>query len=246
MMRSRLQFFVLTIFLQACSSSPAPIISLEQPPSIKITTHQVEPGDTLYSIAWRYDLTVGVLAQINQLSDPYVIKQGQILHLEPQSSYRQQSSTTVKTIVDKAQTVGRQIVSIVKKPTAPNVEIKPARTASDLIWQPPVKGKVIEVFNPKQLRKGIVYETKGGESVRPIANGKVVYAGDGLRDYGKLVIIKHSSDLLSAYGHNQKIFVSEGQVVKNDDIISKLGTNGRLYFEIRKDGKPVNPELYLN
>ena len=109
-----------------------------------------------------------------------------------------------------------------------------------------MQGKVVEDFNPKELRKGITLESKGGASVRPVASGEVVYAGDGLRDYGKLVIIKHTSDLLSAYGHNQTILVSEGQTVKNGDFISTLGSSGRLYFEIRKDGKPVNPERYLN
>ena len=68
----------------------------------------------------------------------------------------------------------------------------------------------------------------------------------GLRDYGKLVIIKHSDYLLSAYGHNQKLLVSEGQVVDESEIISKLGSTGRLYFEIRKNGKPVNPMAYIN
>ena len=66
-----------------------------------------------------------------------------------------------------------------------------------------------------------------------------------MRDYGKLVIIKHSDYLLSAYGHNQKLLVNEGQIVDGSKIISKLGSNGRLYFEIRKDGKPVNPSAYI-
>jgi lipoprotein NlpD len=72
-----------------------------------------------------------------------------------------------------------------------------------------------------------------------------VYAGDGLRGYGKLVIIKHSEVLLSAYGYNEKIMVKEGQTVKATEIISKLGSKGTLYFEIRKDGYPVNPSAYI-
>ena len=103
-----------------------------------------------------------------------------------------------------------------------------------------------ETFNPKDLRKGIEYKAKPGVGVVPAARGVVVYAGDGLRDYGKLVIIKHSDYLLSAYGHNQKLLVSEGQVVDESEIISKLGSTGRLYFEIRKNGKPVNPMAYIN
>ena len=249
-MRLRLPLFLLMISLQACSSYPALVTSLKQPPSIKITTHQVEQGDTLYSIAWRYDLTVDVLAKINQLKEPYVIKQGQILHLDPQSdvksgSYNQPPSTVSK-ITETVQSVGREIITIVKKPTKTDAYNNPPRSSKDLVWQPPVQGKVVEEFNPKELRKGLVFESKEGASVRPIGNGVVVYAGDGLRDYGKLVIIKHSRDLLSAYGHNQAILVIEGQTVKNGDVISKLGASGRLYFEIRKDGKPVNPKRYIN
>lgn len=249
-MRTSLPLMIMIILVQACSTYPASITSLKQPPSIKITTHQVEQGDTLYSIAWRYDLTVDVLAEINKLNQPYIIKQGQILHLDPQSEPQNQPYSTVQKISQGAQTVGRKIITMVKKPSQKETDTKPSSSPAvaggALAWQSPVQGKVVEDFNPKELRKGITLESKGGASVRPVASGEVVYAGDGLRDYGKLVIIKHTSDLLSAYGHNQTILVSEGQTVKNGDFISTLGSSGRLYFEIRKDGKPVNPERYLN
>jgi len=82
--------------------------------------------------------------------------------------------------------------------------------------------------------------------VQPAAPGTVVYAGDGLRGYGKLVIIKHSEVLLSAYAHNEEILVKEGQTVKSTETISKLGSKKTLYFEIRKDGNPVNPTVYID
>jgi lipoprotein NlpD len=81
--------------------------------------------------------------------------------------------------------------------------------------------------------------------VRSSAPGVVVYAGEGLRGYGKLVIIKHSEILLSAYAHNDQIMVKEGQSVSQMEIISRLGSDGTMYFEIRKDGYPVDPEIYL-
>jgi lipoprotein NlpD len=81
--------------------------------------------------------------------------------------------------------------------------------------------------------------------VRPAAPGTVVYAGDGLRGYGNLIIIKHSDIFLSAYGHNEKIMVKAGQTVTDTEILSKLGSKGILYFEIRKDGYPVNPASYI-
>lgn len=246
-MRPLLPLLLIVCFLQACTSYPAPIISLDPPPSSKITTHQVEKGDTLYSIAWRYDLTVDVLAKINQLDNSYMIKQGQILQLDPLTNPKQQSSSsTPKKMVEKAQAVGQKIVKMVK-PSAPvTTAAKPPVTTHNSTWQYPVKGKIVEDFNPKQLRKGYVFEANGGSSVYPIGSGVVVYAGDGLRDYGKLVIIKHSDALLSAYGHNRKLLVREGQTVTTRETISQLGSEGRLYFEIRRDGKPVNPKHYLN
>lgn len=81
--------------------------------------------------------------------------------------------------------------------------------------------------------------------MRSSGPGVVVYAGEGLRGYGKLVIIKHSEILLSAYAHNEQIMVKEGQTVKQMEVISRLGANGTLYFEIRKDGYPINPVSYL-
>ena len=239
-----------TILVQGCSSYPAPIVSLEQPPSVRITTHLVEKGDTLYSIAWRYDLTVNVLAEINGLREPYTITKGQILNLDPQITPESESSKPTNKITDTVAKAATKVVRAIKKPQKSAALVKPlttaAATARDLRWQVPVQGKVIEDYNPKELRNGLVFKADSGSSVRPVANGVVVYAGDGLRDYGKLVIIKHTDDLLSAYGHNQQIVVSEGQTVSNREVIAKLGSSGRLYFEIRKDGNPVSPGPYIN
>ena len=112
-------------------------------------------------------------------------------------------------------------------------------------WQKPISGKIVEGYNSKNLKKGIVIKANKGTIVKSAADGVVVYAGDGLRDYGKLVIVKHSDYMLSAYGYNHKLFVKEGQLVDSSMAISKLGNNGRLYFEIRKDGKPTNPLAYI-
>jgi len=210
---------LLSLFTSQLSLSyNAPIVDLEQPPTQSIKTHLVEQGETLYSIAWRYDLNVTQLAKINGLSTSYRLRRGQLLNID-------------------------------KNAVAKNSQVKKSLTTLNnqaLKWRNPVKGKVTETFNPKDLRKGIEYKAKPGVGVVPAARGVVVYAGDGLRDYGKLVIIKHSDYLLSAYGHNQKLLVSEGQVVDESEIISKLGSTGRLYFEIRKNGKPVNPMAYIN
>jgi lipoprotein NlpD len=104
---------------------------------------------------------------------------------------------------------------------------------------------VTEGFSPKDLRKGVTIAGDSMAKVRPAAPGTVVYAGDGLRGYGNLIIIKHSDIFLSAYGHNKKIMVKAGQTVTDTEILSNLGSKGILYFEIRKDGYPVNPAAYI-
>jgi lipoprotein NlpD len=231
------------ILLQGCSSASAPIVSLDQPPSELIKTHRVEQGETMYSIAWRYDYSVANLAKANGLSDSSVLQEGQILNLDLSKVKKQQSSKRSIGTADSKKAAKTSANTDSK--TQANVWLKKVK-ARDLKWREPLKGKIVESFNPKKLRKGIVFQSAEGSSVRPVAKGVVVYAGDGLRDYGKLVIIKHSDYLLSAYGHNRKLLVREGQLVDSGQIISKLGSSGRLYFEIRKDGKPVNPLLYLN
>jgi lipoprotein NlpD len=222
----------------------APIVDLEQPPTQLIKTHLVEQGETLYSIAWRYDLNITQLAEINGLNASYRLRRGQLLNIDKNSiaKLKPKSSTISKSIIIPEKTIKSD-------DDKKNSQVKKSTTKlnnSALIWRNPVKGKVTETYNPKDLRKGIEYKAKSGVGVKPAARGVVVYAGDGLRDYGKLVIIKHSDYLLSAYGHNQKLLVTEGQEVDENEIISKLGSTGRLYFEIRKNGKPVNPMAYIN
>ena len=229
---------------QLSLSYNAPIVDLDQPPTQSIKTHLVEQGETLYSIAWRYDLNVTQLAKINGLSTSYRVRRGQLLNIDKNAvaKIKPKLSATTKTIKIAKNTIKNDDH---KK----NSQVKKSLTKLNkqaLIWRNPVKGKVTETYNPKDLRKGIEYKAKPGMAVVPAARGVVVYAGDGLRDYGKLVIIKHSDYLLSAYGHNQKLLVTEGQVVGESEIISKLGSTGRLYFEIRKNGKPVNPMAYIN
>lgn len=229
---------------QLSLSYNAPIVDLEQPPTQSIQTHLVEQGETLYSIAWRYDLNVTQLAKINGLSTSYRLRRGQLLNIDKNAvaKIKPKSSVTPKTV--------KKAKKMIKSDDHKNNSlVKKSLTRLNnkaLVWRNPVQGKVTETYNPKDLRKGIEYKAKAGVGVKPAARGIVVYAGDGLRDYGKLVIIKHTDYLLSAYGHNQKLLVTEGQEVDESEIISKLGSTGRLYFEIRKNGKPVNPMAYIN
>ena len=230
---------LITALVSGCANYSAPITSLAQPPSIQIVTHQVVAGDTLYSIAWRYDLDYRLLGSANGLRPPYRLEIDQVLSLD---------TSQAKPIVS-VKAASRSAAKSTKKPVGSKIQESPSTNSvsysKDLRWQWPVKGEIVEDYNPKQLRKGLSIKTVSGSMVRPAAPGIVVYVGDGLRGYGKLIIIKHSDMLLSAYAHNEKILVKEGQQVKNTEIISKLGYKGTLYFEIREDGYPVNPKKYV-
>ena len=142
-------------------------------------------------------------------------------------------------------------VTVPKTEVTKPLENKPISTPDPVVfstiwkWQYPIKGKIIESYSLAKLHKGIKIKSVSRAAVRSSAPGVVVYAGEGLRGYGKLVIVKHSDILLSAYAHNDQIMVREGQTVRQMEIISRLGSDGTMYFEIRKDGVPVDPESYL-
>jgi lipoprotein NlpD len=254
--------------------------------------YTVRSGDTLYSIAWRYEIDPTEMARWNNLSPPYVIRPGDRLHTKASDANkasavsppsRQKSTSIVK--VDKGDTLysiakendmpAWKLASIngLKKPYViyPDQELRlkavPASTVSTrtksktkkwsvagsnraVDWQWPVKGKLVGKFNKrKNDAKGINIAGREGATIKAAAPGKVVYSGNGLISYGNLVIIKHSRSYLSAYAHNRKLVVKEGQMVKVGQKIAELGKTGadkpQLHFEIRKNGKPVNPLLYL-
>ncbi|CZF83789.1 Murein hydrolase activator NlpD precursor [Grimontia celer] len=136
------------------------------------------------------------------------------------------------------------------KPSVDKPVKKPSGTPVKISWQWPSKGRVISGFSSSELgNKGIDIAGNRGQSINASADGKVVYAGNALRGYGNLIIIKHNDDYLSAYAHNDRIFVSERQSVKKGQKIASMGSSGtnsvRLHFEIRYKGKSVNPLRYL-
>ena len=125
-----------------------------------------------------------------------------------------------------------------------------SREVAGLIWSWPFNGKVIRRFSPSKTQQGIDIQGARGQVVTASAPGEVVYVGNSLKGYGNLVIIKHNDNFLSAYAHNQKILVSEGQMIGYRQVIGAVGTNNRrenaLHFQIRRKGKPVNPLSYLS
>ena len=264
---------LVTMILYGCAQQSAPVVSLDIPSPAVITNHVVQKGETLYSIAWRYDLNVSRLAKNNRLSASTNIYPGQILNIgeEMKATFQKEVSSLQTKLpngyplsadsfnlereekssekLPKKQEVEADVTKGIE--VLPNLKNEKAAKQSSLktvknYWQWPVRGKLKAEFNVQNLQKGITIETVGRASVRAAASGKVVYAGDGLRGYGQLIIVKHNEMLLSAYAQNEKILVYEGQAIDSMEIISKLGPSGILYFEIRKDGRPVDPLDYIN
>ncbi len=156
------------------------------------------------------------------------------------------SSAATPSAVSSASTPSAAVKTPVVAATASNTVA--ADSGSRWLW--PTNGRLITLYSAADpLRKGIDLEGKQGDPVKAAGAGSVVYAGSGLAGYGQLIIIKHDEQFLSAYGHNSKLLVAEGDAVKKGQVIAEVGASGtdknKLHFEIRKSGKPVDPLLYL-
>jgi len=210
--------------------------------------HVVQKSETLFSLAWRYGWDYKALASANSIAPPYLIYPGQKINVR-RSAQRKTGSKAVpsKSLTNSSKVNSKYTASAYKTPKkAP----KSVRTHSNLAWSWPAKGKLIASFSAKSpTNKGIDIGGSLGESVSAAAAGSVVYAGSGLLGYGNLVIIKHNEQFLSAYAHNKRLLVKENQTVKAGQPIAEIGSSGtdkvKLHFEIRHQGKPVNPMLYL-
>ena len=196
------------------------------------SVYKVQSGDTLYSVSWRFGMDFKEVASINGIKSPYTIFVGQKLRFKP---YKRIASKSKKNGVNKS---SRQTTLLKVSPN------------QRLSWRWPMLGKVISTYSKSATgRKGIDIAGKSGQKVGAAANGKVVYSGNGLPRYGNLIIIKHNDAYLSAYAHNKNLLVREGQHVKAGQKIALLGRTGtqrdQLHFEIRRNGKPVDPMRFL-
>nr|WP_238935162.1 peptidoglycan DD-metalloendopeptidase family protein [Pseudomonas typographi] len=275
---------VLSTFLAGCSSSPGNGVRVvdrsasRSNPNPQVTTGQyrVKPGDTLYSIAFRYGWDYKALAARNNIDASYTIHPGQVLRFDSASSARAPvvAATAPATVVNQTSATPSSSfkTTVIRKPLTgaptngtqpappaaanPSVASVPApvpvpageRNAAGWTW--PANGTLIGKFASNgSLNKGIDIAGNLGQPVFAASDGSVVYAGSGLRGYGELVIIKHSDTYVSAYGHNRRLLVQEGQQVKAGQTIAEMGSTGtdrvKLHFEIRRQGKPVDPLQFL-
>jgi len=261
----------LSILLFGCTSreAPAPVSSLDnkvKPATRKVnisgSKYVVKKGDTLYSIAFSAQQDFRTLAKINDIPAPYTIFPGQSVSLT--KSAQKSKKTKKYTNSSKKSTVYIQKNNkklkkgldqpkqreYVQKQANKIISEKKRNSNAKVVWGWPAKGKVTKRFSNKENGfKGLQITNKQGASVLAAAHGTVVYAGNALRGYGNLIILKHNDDYLSAYAHNSKLLVKEKQEVKAGQKIAEMGSSDSsvtaLRFEIRYRGQAVNPAKYL-
>lgn len=237
----------LSFALIACVSSDnyAPVADVSGYEALPSSgTYRVTARDTLYSIAWRYGSDYRILAKNNNIAAPYAIHVGQIIYL---SSNRPVSVAPPVPVVKLKQPTQAASPQPIPQPVINRAEDKePNYQASNWTW--PAHGTLLVLYSAKN--KGIDIGGSVGAPVYAALPGKVVYAGDGLRGYGNLIIIKHNSQYLSAYAYNSQLFVRDGQWIKKGQKIAAMGRapggKAELHFEIRRAGTPVNPLKLLN
>lgn len=256
MLTTRMVFAVLVsaAVLVACSSTVvregggARSSQRVSTPKMGATT-VVQRGDTLYGIAFRNGIDMRDLAAWNGLGAPHTIYPGQRLRLYPQAGARGSAGT-----VARGPVLGQS--KAIARPTPPHTTTpapvpRPAVPAdSGIAWRWPADGQLLSRYvSGEPTKQGIDIAGSSGAPVRAAGDGVVVYSGSGLVGYGELIIIKHNDAWLSAYGHNRNRLVNEGQLVKGGQQIAEMGRSGAardmLHFEVRYNGKPVDPLQYL-
>jgi len=268
MVRSMLGVLVIAGTLVGCASSPqgggVQVVDRNQRDRVTSGQYIVRRGDTLWSIAFRFGWDWRELARVNGIQPPNVIYPGQKIRfdggasrvasaaprpaLQPAPAPAPTSPVVVATPVPRQPAITTPASPPPAAPPASTPVTPVARSASGWAW--PANGTIIGRFSSNgSLNKGIDIAGELGQPVLAASDGTVVYAGSGLRGYGELVIIKHSDTYVSAYGHNRRLLVREGQQVKAGQSIAEMGSTGtdrvKLHFEIRRQGKPVDPLQYL-
>jgi lipoprotein NlpD len=236
-------------------AAAAPLI--KSPPLV----YRVRRGDTLARVAQHHHISVKQLQAWNGLKASARLKPGQVLHVASPETVRAVKQANAAAAAQPAAQTSSQATA----QTSPQASAQSAAPAPDptevrevtqetrrhassvtLAW--PAEGGVVEPFQPGETR-GIEIGGKAGDPVRAAADGKVMYAGTGLNSYGSLIIVQHNKDFLTAYSHNRKLLVKMGDIVRKGQQIAEMGdeSNSRVSvgFELRRDGKPVDPLPYL-
>lgn len=242
--------------------------AVKQPPGFenagKPGYYTVKPGDTLIRIGLDAGQSHKDIARWNALDNPNKIEVGQVLRVVPPVASEPVAVAVAKPITTASVASAPLVAAPAPAPTpvkaasAPTAAVSAPATAApaasapggdeDLGWIWPSKGPVLTGFDDVK-NKGLDLGGAAGDPVLAAAEGRVVYSGEGLRGYGKLIILKHNNTYLTAYAHNQTLLVKEDQSVKKGQKIAEMGSTDsdkvKLHFEVRRQGKPVDPAKYL-
>jgi lipoprotein NlpD len=221
----------------------------------------VQRGDTLAKIGLDHGVSWRDIARWNQIENPNLIEVGQVLRISgPPESNTNRVVTQRPLPAQSANPKGAATAppspvpapSPVASPSVPPTSGNPTpavpstEDAPAFAW--PASGSLLSGFDDAR-NKGLDIQGKAGDAVYAAADGRVVYAGSGLRGYGNLIILKHNNTYLTAYAHNQSLLVKEDQEVQRGQKIAEMGNSDadqvKLHFEIRKQGKPVDPARLL-
>ena len=214
--------------------------------------HTVRPGDTLARIALEAGQSWRDIARWNNLDNPNVIEVGQVLRVTPPGAV---GTATPGSPAGPAAASTPSAAASAPRPLASASPTAPAGQAAsppedEIAWSWPTSaGTTVIAGFDEQKNKGLDIAGRPGDPVLASADGRVVYAGAGLRGYGNLIILKHNNTFLTAYAHNQSLLVKEDQTVRKGQKIAEMGSTDadrvKLHFEIRRQGKPVDPSRYL-
>lgn len=209
--------------------------------------YRIQRGDTLIGISLDHGVSWRDLADWNDITNPNMIEVDQLIRIRPAGAPRMASAPMTSPSASPQSTAPAVTeVRPIGSQTKPTSVATPSSGSAMLSW--PSNGRVITQFADPGY-KGIAFGGQEGDPVLAAGDGRVVYSGSGLRGYGNLVIVKHDGDFLTAYAHNRKILVTEGQSVKRGQQIAELGSTDsdtpKLHFEVRLSGKPVDPMRYL-
>lgn len=238
--------------LAACASTSS--VHNARRAASNVPVHVVQRGETLYKIAWQYRIDQRDLALWNGLPNPDVLRVGQRLRLVPPRGFVappvQASAPAARPPAPAASPPRAAQRAPVERPASTQPPAPAASAAGAPAWAWPTDGRIVSRFGSTgAVGSGIGIAGRAGQPVRAAAGGRVVYAGGGLIGYGQLVIIKHDETFLSAYGYNSELLVTQGQDVPRGTTIALMGEGPgrqpRLHFEIRRNGAPVDPLLFV-
>jgi lipoprotein NlpD len=212
--------------------------------AVKPGYYSVKPGDTLIRIGLDHGQNWRDIIRWNAIENPNLIEVGQVLRVLPPSAESAPEAVVVKPVASPGSVTSGQEIPANPATAKPPSNAATETTEEAMTFGWPAAGSVQSTFDEAK-NKGIDIAGKLGDSVMAAADGRVVYAGAGLRGYGNLIILKHNNNFLTAYAHNQTLLVREEQSVKKGQKIAEMGNSEseqiKLHFEIRKQGKPIDP-----